>query len=67
MIVKNDPNMKDGPFLDGSKQWAESLAYLPFPYKEGDTERQIVDNSTKTSIDQAFHPDHRLGIQPGDR
>ena len=50
MIGTNDPNMKDGPFLDGATQWAESLAFLPFSKREGETEREVVDRSVVEDV-----------------
>ena len=50
MITQNDPNAKDGPFLNGSKQWAEGLTYHAFSWKEGDTEREVLERSVVEDV-----------------
>ncbi|KAH0841661.1 hypothetical protein AYO21_01105 [Fonsecaea monophora] len=50
MIINNDPTMKDGPFLEGSKQWAEALTYYAFSWKEGETERQVLERSVVEDV-----------------
>lgn len=42
--------MKDGPFLDLSKQWAESMTYLAFSWSEGDTEREVLERSVVEDV-----------------
>lgn len=49
-IVKNDPTMKDGPFLQESKQWAESMTFLSFGWSEGETEREVLDRTVVEDV-----------------
>jgi carbonic anhydrase len=50
-ITKNDPSMKGGAFLDGAKQWAESLAYQAFSSpKDGATQREILVTSVVDDV-----------------
>jgi hypothetical protein len=42
--------MKDGPFLDGARMWAQSLAFLPFDWKEGESERQVLERSVVEDV-----------------
>lgn len=49
-IAENDPEMKDGPFLSGAHMWAQSLAFLPFDWKEGESERQVLERSVVEDV-----------------
>jgi hypothetical protein len=42
--------MKDGPFLQESKQWAEALTYQSFSWTEGETEREVLDRSVVEDV-----------------
>ena len=49
-ITKNDPTMKDGPFLKESKQWADSMTYQSFSWSEGESERDVLDRSVVEDV-----------------
>ncbi|KAJ9610998.1 hypothetical protein H2204_015283 [Knufia peltigerae] len=49
-IAKNDPGMKDGPFLEGADLWIQGVAWVPFDWKEGETERQALDRSVVDDV-----------------
>ncbi|OQV07494.1 hypothetical protein CLAIMM_11920 [Cladophialophora immunda] len=56
-ISNNDPRMKDGPFLNGAKQWAEALTYYPFQWKKGETERETLERSVVEDVHfLRYHP-----------
>jgi carbonic anhydrase len=42
--------MKDGPFLEGAELWTQSVAWVPFDWKDGETERQVLDRSVVEDV-----------------
>jgi hypothetical protein len=34
--------MKNGAFLEGAEQWAIAMPFLPFDWKEGETENEVL-------------------------
>lgn len=50
MISENDPNAKGGPFKEGAVAWAESLAFLTFNAREGETERERIERSVVQDV-----------------
>lgn len=58
MIEKNDPNAPGGPFKEGALQWAESMAFLPFPSRKEDSNRDRVERSIREDV--KFLQDHPL-------
>lgn len=42
--------MKDGAFLEGAEQWANAMPFVPFDWKEGETERQALDRSVVEDV-----------------
>ena len=49
--------MKDGAFLEGAAEWAQSMAFVPFDWQEGETERQCLDRSVVQDVQfLRWHP-----------
>ena len=42
--------MKDGPFLEGAELWTQGVAWVPFDWKDGETERQVLDRSVLDDV-----------------
>ncbi len=50
MISANDPKAKGGQFREGAVAWAESMAFLPFNIREGETERETIERSVVQDV-----------------
>lgn len=42
--------MKDGPFLEGADLWTQGVAWVPFDWQAGETERQVLDRSVVDDV-----------------
>ena len=49
-VALNDPDMKNGPFLEGAVQWAQSMAFVPYDWRSEETERQALDRSVVEDV-----------------